>query len=1082
MKKILVSIFYLLLINTCFSQDLNLGLVAYYKLDGNATDAGPNGINGTITNVTGTNNSAGLSNKAMSFSNAINASNPAATSYITLPASPFLQLTGDKSFSFWIKPASDVPSDGYNEAFYGYGACGDLLDYTVYNSGTITASNGCGGNSYSSANGFFSGSWQHIVITESLGGLMKIYKNGIFINSGPNQSSNIAYGNVPYIGRYSFPGLGSLAFRGDLDQFRIYNRVLTQSEITLLSNENTSPSITSFTPDNGYTGTTITITGTNFTGATDVTIDGTPVASFTVVDANTITAVIGGNLSGGISVTTPGGTVISSSIFTYNGYITKQGGQWNDPATWLGNSIPPTGATVTINHNSVRVDFPLTNTGEITVNAGQGIICSSGVTNNGTIVVNGIFQVDAGSTISGNAFTYGSDSRLQYTSSSVTPTATEFPSSNGPANFYIITATLNLPFTRTISKELRLTASKLILGANDITCETLAGGPSGYVVTNGSGKIIAPASALFGTWFPVGSSVSSFDPVKIKPTNANIPFALNVKETISAGDFSGTIADFSKVAPRQWNITPTGDPGTTDLELTNGGSSYTPTTAVVGHYTGSAWEEIAANYTFNTWSALGITNFSPFGAGSAGGFATATSDAPVVNSPLCPGISVTVSGTSDEADGTVINLYINSILDGTTTVSGGNWSIANRTVTAGDIVKATAQATGENVSGFSNEVTVQTAPAAPTGDASQNYTTACNTIALLTTHVTGSDIKWYNQAAGGTLYNSGDPLVDGTTYYASQTTSGCESQLRLAVTAHLTTNYTILTGGDWTNAAIWSPCYPGTTIPAGYTVVNNISESNLKIPVGVSVTINGTVGIETGVVDDNTNCFITNNGTLNIGSTGRLYAFQLFNYSAATISAGGSFIARQGGIFNDINATLTNQGTIDLNLSSFNSNGIVNNTGHITNTLNVFYNINNNGTFNNNDGGVIDRLSSLVNQATFNNNTGATFETVPHETYPVQIEGPGVFVNNGTFKGTGIFTSTNASPAFANTGIVSPGSSPGCYTFSNGFNNTGGSLIIEINGKTTACTDYDRLTVTGTATLAGTLNLTIGYTPADGDQ
>lgn len=249
MKRLFTIISLLGLSYMSFAQDLNLGLVAYYKLDGDALDAGPNSLNGTITNVTSTANSLGQTNKAMSFTNTVGPGNPAPSSWITLPANPLLQLTGNKSFSFWMKPYTDVPSDGYYESVYSYGFCGDNFTYTVYYNGLITSGNGCNGNSYAQASGYYPGLWQHVVITETSGNQMNIYKNGILIGNGPNQGT-IGYGNIPYLGRYQSSGLGSLSFRGDLDQFRIYNRVLTQAEITLLSSENSGAlpvTITSFT-------------------------------------------------------------------------------------------------------------------------------------------------------------------------------------------------------------------------------------------------------------------------------------------------------------------------------------------------------------------------------------------------------------------------------------------------------------------------------------------------------------------------------------------------------------------------------------------------------------------------------------------------------------------------------------------------------------------------------------------------------------------------------------------------------------------------------------------------------------------
>ncbi len=76
-----------------------------------------------------------------------------------------------------------------------------------------------------------------------------------------------------------------------------------------------APSITSFSPESGLIGTSVTITGTNFTGATAVTFNGAS-ASFTE-DSNTqITATVpSGATTGPISVTAPAGTGFSTTDF-----------------------------------------------------------------------------------------------------------------------------------------------------------------------------------------------------------------------------------------------------------------------------------------------------------------------------------------------------------------------------------------------------------------------------------------------------------------------------------------------------------------------------------------------------------------------------------------------------------------------------------------------------------------------------------------------------------------------------------------------------------------------------------------------
>ena len=71
----------------------------------------------------------------------------------------------------------------------------------------------------------------------------------------------------------------------------------------------------------------------------------------------------------------------------------------------------------------------------------------------------------------------------------------------------------------------------------------------------------------------------------------------------------------------------------------------------------------------------------------------------------------------------------------------------------------------------------------PTGNSNQNFTQGQTLQNLV---INGTNVQWYaNQLIGITLPLT-IPLVDGTTYYATQTINGCESPERLSVTTHLT--------------------------------------------------------------------------------------------------------------------------------------------------------------------------------------------------------------------------------------------------------------------------------------------------------
>ncbi|GGE22113.1 hypothetical protein GCM10010831_23970 [Psychroflexus salis] len=81
---------------------------------------------------------------------------------------------------------------------------------------------------------------------------------------------------------------------------------------------------------------------------------------------------------------------------------------------------------------------------------------------------------------------------------------------------------------------------------------------------------------------------------------------------------------------------------------------------------------------------------------------------PTINAGVTPS-SNSISGFSTEADGTLIEVFKNAISLGTTTVSSNTWSISITGLEAGDIINATANASGKNSSDLSANVVVANA-------------------------------------------------------------------------------------------------------------------------------------------------------------------------------------------------------------------------------------------------------------------------------------------------------------------------------------------------------------------------------------
>ena len=123
-------------------------------------------------------------------------------------------------------------------------------------------------------------------------------------------------------------------------RFRIVNTVtvtvrISTDDISITASTAAAvPTITSLTPTTGGSGTAVTITGTNFTGATAVRIGSFAVTNFTMVPATSITLVVPGgtgSVSGFVTVVTLGGTATSAATFNPFGYV-----RWLGPARFVG--------------------------------------------------------------------------------------------------------------------------------------------------------------------------------------------------------------------------------------------------------------------------------------------------------------------------------------------------------------------------------------------------------------------------------------------------------------------------------------------------------------------------------------------------------------------------------------------------------------------------------------------------------------------------------------------------------------------------------------------------------------------------
>jgi len=181
----------------------------------------------------------------------------------------------------------------------------------------------------------------------------------------------------------------------------------------------------------------------------------------------------------------------------------------------------------------------------------------------------------------------------------------------------------------------------------------------------------------------------------------------------------------------------------------------------------------------NGGGSTGLTFYEVMGGGGT------LNSTPSSNSPICSGDKIMLYGSSIGPIGSGIT-YTWAITDpsGTpTTIITKDASIVNA-ITGNYVIKLTCSTVYGSVAYSNSEtvtVVVNASPSTPSGTSSQLFCASTNpTVANLS--ATGTAIKWYATSTGGSALATTTSLVNGTHYYASQT-SGCESSSRLDVTA-----------------------------------------------------------------------------------------------------------------------------------------------------------------------------------------------------------------------------------------------------------------------------------------------------------
>lgn len=222
--------------------DLTSGLVAYYPFNGNANDESGNGNNGTVFGALLTQDRFGVLNKAYKF-------NGTASDYIqTIRSGP---TQTDIALSFWYR---EDPNRLYSSYVLQYGGDGFGSYFSAVNNWWAAEStvkcygpgivSGGTGISKIPQNNTDVQQWHHVVIImpKQIQNLRftKIYLDGIELTQ---ECSYANYGAPPPVISNTRPirigkgweYLDKFFYKGELDDLRFYNRIITQEEISYLS-------------------------------------------------------------------------------------------------------------------------------------------------------------------------------------------------------------------------------------------------------------------------------------------------------------------------------------------------------------------------------------------------------------------------------------------------------------------------------------------------------------------------------------------------------------------------------------------------------------------------------------------------------------------------------------------------------------------------------------------------------------------------------------------------------------------------------------------------------------------------------
>ena len=341
-----------------------------------------------------------------------------------------------------------------------------------------------------------------------------------------------------------------------------------------------------------------------------------------------------------------------------------------------------------------------------------------------------------------------------------------------------------------------------------------------YTNANGGSPIVSSTLLNNGTTYYASQTINSCESLPRLAINVafgipNAPTGLASQTFCNSAIVSNLNASGNEL---KWYTNPTGGSSLSSSIVISNGNTYFASQTINGCESNNRFAVLVTINSPSTPSGLAsqdfcnignVSNLSPNSSGIQW-YTTSTGGSALANSNLLLNgtyfASQTINGC-ESSNRLVVNVTVNTpsspignsnqnfcgtALISDIAISGSNLTWYDASTTGNILAPTTSMINGttyyasQTINGCTSlnklavTVSINTIPPAPIGTASQEF---CNSATIANLVVTGTTLKYYDNALSSNQLSNTSVLINGSTYFVSQSNAGCESSNRLAITA-----------------------------------------------------------------------------------------------------------------------------------------------------------------------------------------------------------------------------------------------------------------------------------------------------------